>query len=245
MKYFLSVIFLFVLNIPSWSQEPGIEIFAAGADPFAEPYSLVTLDTLENAKTIKDIYRVFKSSWIQEYRSVKMEIENGKEKKVFFSKDDHLSAAQLNALKNTMTPCKIHFTITYLPKNQLKDNPVRTMEFTLRWIPVSEAKYPGGISFLTSYLKENLFTSEDFSEISFAKATFLIDTKGKVQDIKILQSSGNAQLDEKFISSLQKMGNWQPARNADGIPIERTFEVNLGTDLLRCDYNLKKLKGIK
>jgi protein TonB len=245
MKYFLSVICLFVLNIPTWSQEPGIETFATGADPFAEPYSIVTLDTLENAKTISDIYRVYKSSWIQEYRSVKMEIENGKGNQVFFTKDDHLSTSQLNALRNTKTPCKIHFTIAYLPKNQLKDNPERTMEFTLRWIPVSDAKYPGGISSLTSYLKENLLATEDFNEISFAKATFLIDTKGKVQDIKILQSSGNTQFDEKFISSLRKMENWQAARNAEGKPIERTFEVNLGTELLQCDYNLKKLKGIK
>ncbi|MEZ5056939.1 MAG: TonB family protein [Saprospiraceae bacterium] len=245
MKYFLSVIFLFVLSIPSWSQEKGIEVFAAGADPFAEPYSLVTLDTLENAKTIKDIYRVFKSSWIQEYRSVKMEIENGKEKKVFFSKDDQLSAEQLNALKSTGSPSKVHFSIVYLPKNQLKDNPERTMEFTLRWLPVTEAKYHGGTESLTSYLNEQLFLKESQSDISFVKASFIVDTKGKVQDIKIVTPSGNSQFDEKLISSLQKMGNWQPARNADGKPIERTFEVNLGTELLQCDYNLKKLKGIK
>jgi hypothetical protein len=241
MKDSIAILIFVLLPFYAFSQEIGLDVYGIQTNPHKGPF-LVTLDTLREAKTLKDINDRYKPSWVEKYISVEIISScNGTVKKALGT-SDQLTQEQLAILAAADIDCLIDVKIHYLPKNNLKDNPSRKMNFALRVVPIYQAKYIHPSQNLTAYLKQN--TLAKLSEaatnpIKFVQINFTIDEKGAIINAKIIETSECESTNETLLAAICNMKNWQPALNANGEKVQQDFVFTIGTDLLRCDYRTR------
>lgn len=240
MKYSVLTSILILLACTGFTQRDNYEVFGVNTNPQGGTYALVTLDTLQEAQTLEDIYYRYRSNWVRRYLSV--EVASACEGRSVSAKsaDDRLRPEQLAILKTAKNGCRIDVKVNYIPENNLKNNPPREMNFSVTTIPIYEAKYPGGRAALLAHLKKNLVdkvTGGDDPEVALAIARFTVNAEGKVTDARVLQSTEVREADRLMLDVLGNLPAWQPARDADGIPIAQEFEFRMGSMLLRCDYH--------
>lgn len=235
----IALIILLISWIPVDGQKMGFDMLGTTTNHHKVEYGIVTLDTLEGATSLSDLYERFRSSWVEKYRSVTMTSSCNNKKEVTVLKNDHLSTKLLAMLRSATSPCNVHVLVDYIPRNSLKDNPPREMDFTLTIIPIFEAKYPEGKERMESYLREHILEQiKEFSDVpvDFAKVSFKVDVDGRIIDVQLEESTDQADLDQLMVNAICKMPEWIPAKNAAGVTIQQDFEFTMGTDLLRCDY---------
>lgn len=240
MKNYLATLMVLLLTVSGYSQEIGFTLFGTHTNPYSGPYSLITLDSLQDAKTLRDLYSHYRPSQVARYITV--EISSACQGKISksVSTDDALSPAQLDILKRADKGCIIDVVVDYIPNNTLKDNPPRKMSFSLTMVPIIESKYPGGSEQLKAYLKEQMIDQIPASiaaEIPLAIVRFTINREGKLTDAHLFKTSGVETIDTLVLEAICNMPTWSPAKNASGKIIAQDFEFRMGTDLLRCDYS--------
>lgn len=234
---FVTLLFL-LLAFSGVAQVVGYDVFGIETNPQKAPY-LLTLDTLNQAKTLNDINARYKSSWVASYLSVELSSTCGGVVKKAVGTDDKLTDQQLDILKMADFGCRIDVIVDYIPQNTLKDNPPRKMNFALTVIPIIEAKYPGGYHHLKTYLKENILDKIDnatVEQVALARVRFYINEEGQASDPEIFLTSDHEQIDQLILQAIDNMPTWSPAKDANGKIISQGFEFTLGTTLLRCDY---------
>ena len=237
------LILLFLLfNCSLFSQSKVYELHGTQTNPYASLISLITLDTLQDARTLSDIYAKYRSNWVARYIKVEVTTTCNGVSKTAVSSNDTLTQDQLALLREAVTGCSIEIAVDYIPDNELTYNPARTMAFTLRTIPIAEAKFPGGNEQLQSYLEEqiiNKISPSNFEQIPLASVQFNITEQGQVADAQIIHTSGNKEVDHLMLAAICNMPYWQAAKNVKDSKIVQAFQFNMGTDLLRCDYRYK------
>ncbi|MEO0876526.1 MAG: TonB C-terminal domain-containing protein, partial [Bacteroidota bacterium] len=234
---------LFLLFINSvFSQSTIYELYGTQTNPYASLYSLITLDTLKDARTLKDIYANYRPDWVANYIEVVVKTTCNGVDKTAASPNDTLTQNQLTLLRQAVADCNIEITVDYIPNNELTYNPARTMTFSLRTMPIVEAKFPGGKEQLQSYLEQhivNKISPSTFEQIQFTSIQFNITKDGQVADVLLIDKSDNSEVDQLLLTAICNMPQWQPAKDVEGANIIQSFQFNLGTDLLRCDYRYK------
>ncbi len=235
---FITLIFIF-LTCSAFSQAVGYDVFGTQTNPRRGPYSLLTLDTLQEAKTLKDINARYRPSWVATYLSVEIASNCQGMVKKAVSSSDTLTQEQMDILKKADLGCSIEVVVDYIPENNLKYNPPRQMSFSLTPIPIFEAKYPGGYPQLKAYLKENIIDELPramVEQVALVKVRFNISDEGQVDDAQIFETSNDDKIDQLILKAICNMPRWTPAENSKGIKITQEFEFTMGTILLRCDY---------
>ena len=236
----LATLLIVCLSITGQSQEIGYHVFGTLTHPYAGKYFVMTLDTLNDAKTLEDVYYRYPSSWISEYRSVELTSTCGENVRRAMSMNDILTAEQMAILRSADLGCRIDVVIDYIPKNSLKDNPPKRENFSLTPIPIIEAKYPGGLESLQTFLSKEVVEEAETkygAALKYAEARFNVDQDGNVSDIFIMRSSGFNDIDQLIQNTIHKMPMWTPARDREGKAIRQEFQFTIGSDLLRCDYD--------
>jgi TonB family protein len=238
------ITWLFLLLTSSgFAQEMGYDVFGTLTNPNASPYGLITLDTLKEAKTLKDINAKYRPSWVASYLAVEVASTCGAVVKKAVSTNDLLTQAQMDILRMADQGCRIDVEVDYIPKNTLKDNPPRKLNFSLRVVPIFEAKYPGGYPQLKAYLKENIIAKVSGTAgapIELAKVSFRINEDGRVSEAQIVKTSEAVATDKLILEAICNMPKWSPAKNSQGVAIAQEFEFTMGSDLLRCDYGYSR-----
>jgi len=236
-RNFLSVLIIFlIVTARASSQDMGLEILGVKANPYSGPYPLLTLDTLENATSIEDIYTRFKKEWVESYDQVTISSVCGDEIKSAIGPDDILTQEQKMLISQADLNCDVHITIDYTPNNSLSYNPPRQLKYFLKFNPIYEAKLDNGLTSLKPYLLENASKINNSENVKLAKARFTVLEDGSISDARIVTSAESAQVDEFILNTLCSMDNWSPAQDRNKRNIAQEFELSLGTDLLRCDY---------
>ncbi|PHN08164.1 TonB family protein [Flavilitoribacter nigricans] len=239
MKNLLLTLICCLSGVTGFSQQMGFDVLGTTTDPYAGPYFLITLDTLQDAATLKDINARYREDWVAEYLSVAVASNCDGVVRKAAGTNDRLTARQLEILKTAVAGCRIDVEVEYIPKNNLSYNPPRKMDFSLRPVPVFEAKYPGGAPSLKDYLQKNVMDKVPgiaAGPVKLAKVRFNIDPKGQITDARVVKTSENAGVDKMVLDALCSMPDWMPAKDAQGMAITQEFELSLGTDLLMCDY---------
>lgn len=224
------------------------EVYGLKTRSYAIPYPLVTLDTLESAETISDLNARFPSDWIKSYESVKLTSTCQNSESESTGSNDELTRDQLDLLWGASDSCIVEMHIEYIPQNNLEYNPARNLNYTFRIVPIYEAKFPGGGPALLRYLESNIMQNipgETMNEIDLISTRFTIDKKGKVDNVYVEQICGLDEIEKMIVHALRSMPQWQPARNQSKEVISQEFQLNLGTDLMRCDWRPKQLEKIK
>jgi len=204
------------------------------------PSHSITKEKLNEAHTLIDLNRYYKSSWVKEYISVEvLASRRGKIKKVV-SKNDTLSQSQKDLINTADVGTDISVNVRYMPHNTLKHNDIKATNFTFTVEPESEAKYIGGAQQLKQYLKENAMDKIPdaiFRVHHLTAVKFTIDEVGQVVDAHVFESSKDEKTDELLLETICNMPSWKPAEYANGTKVKQEFVFTTG-DHRSCVINL-------
>lgn len=212
------------------------------------PYILITKDELNDAKTLSDLNRHFKSTWIRSYISVEViTIING-EKNNSFSTSETLSQEQIIKMKKSDVGSDISIKVKYIPENTMANNDPKKLDFTFSIDPKNEAKYSGDELSLTKYLKEkaidkipvNSFTGYDLTAIKFT-----IDKKGEIINVHVVgaeyQEDKKEAIVELLMETIRNMPCWIPASYINGTKVKQEFVLTVG-NMKNCSINTLNIR---
>ena len=87
-------------------------------------------------------------------------------------------------------------------------------------------EFPGGKQALDQFIKDHLQNPKDISPINgIVTLHFTIDKNGKVSNINIIKSIGEA-YDKEAIRVVKKMPKWIPGKN-NNVPIAASYQINI------------------
>lgn len=98
------------------------------------------------------------------------------------------------------------------------------------------ASYPGGLIALQKHL--NSLVKPESEETGALKVSFIVSCKGRTCDYKIVETKGNLRQNssEKIIESLEKMENWNPAKQRNkGIDVPYILKLNISKGLIQIE----------
>ena len=218
----------------------------AAGDAFAyeivnvRPYFTVDRTELQTARTLSDLNRHYHPEWVRESRSVTLRTcEEG----VWYATPGRaatLTPDQRTRLAAADAGSEVEFRISYLPENNLRDNPLREEKFSFVVEPTREARFPGPAAELKTYLKQRAadrVPPGTFQGYDLAAVKFTVTTAGEVVNAHIFESSRNPAVDAVLLAAVRDMPRWEPARYADGTPAPREMALVMG-NLESCVMNL-------
>ena len=210
------------------------------------PYIAITKAQLDEAKTLIDLDERYKATWVKEYQSVAiLTSHNGKIKKAF-SKNDVLTQEQKDNMKVADSGKDITVKVNYTPKNSLKNNEDKEMNFSFHVFPENEAKYTEGQDALRKYLKENLINKIPdglFTGFKLAAVTFTINEEGQVLDPQLASASEDDRIDDLLLKTIANMPCWTPAKYATGVKVKQAFALSVGNHE-SCVINLLNIRHL-
>lgn len=99
-------------------------------------------------------------------------------------------------------------------------------------VPETEATYEMGIDALVYYLKENskqAIEGVKKEKLKPGKIRFTVDTTGKVNDVRLDDSSGYDRIDERMQELVKTIpGKWNPAIDLNGNKVNQVFVFSFG-----------------
>lgn len=96
-------------------------------------------------------------------------------------------------------------------------------------VQTRNAAFIGGYDELVSYLKENIL-EEIAPGIGWLKPptlTFTVNEHGETEDVELVETSGNADLDGVLLQLITDMPSWEPAIDAKGSSMKQAFEFKV------------------
>lgn len=245
MKIKLIIILSILIGIQNFSflQESKIESLEFDIHRVYPPLS-ITSEMLSEAKTIIDINPYYKSDWIAEYISVSLiTIQNGKTI-LSSSQNDTLSQKQKDQIYAADTASEIKMKVSYIPKNNLKDNESRLIDFSFIIDAEQEAYFPKGTEELRTYISNNAIKYIPDTLIrgyALAAIKFSIDKDGSVVDPFVFESSGDKKIDDLLKEVICNMSDWNPAQHNNGTKVRQDFVLTIGNNE-SCVMNLLNVK---
>ena len=191
-------------------------------------------EKLQTAQSISDINPGFPASWIGSYVSVEILATNQGETVKATSANDQLSAEQLQILKMADIGTDITIDVKYHTQNSSKNDDLKKINFSYTVIPKVEAKYPGGHQLLREYVQENAIdkiSKTAAAQIEAATVSFIVNEEGQITDAHISKTSGNAEIDQLLLQTMQQMQKWKPAENSAGIKVKQEFTLSVGNQI--------------
>lgn len=210
------------------SQKP--DLFYAVGGAYSRP---IRKSELQNSKTLSDFIEGYPANWISAYISVEVGGENNGLKTSLWSKSDVLSGEQIKMLTDLGIGAKVVVKVKYNTKNIITNALEESeMNVSLTVIPEIEAEYSGGYEKLISYLKENSTDKIALigdKEIQPSTIRFSIDENGNADNVRLIKTSGTAEIDNLLIELIVNMPKWNPAKNLKGESVSQQFDFKIGT----------------
>jgi len=200
------------------------------------PTLIISKEKLDSAHTLLDLNKYYEADWVKAYESVETSVyQNGILKKTI-SKDINLTEEQKEFLAAADKGRSIEIKVHYLPKNTLKDNPIKEINFSFNVYPQIEAEFPGGQEKLNAYLKANAIDKLPTSSLDEEDLTaiyFTITEEGKVVDVEIYDTTKfNRPVEKKIhnilVEAICNMPDWSPATYSTGAKEKQSFILTVG-----------------
>jgi len=204
----------------------------------------ITKEALLEAKTVKDLNQYYKPTWIRDFVSVEISAVVDGHPNTEKSKDDVLTRKQKDVLNNADPGTDVSVLVRYFPENTLSHNDEKVFDFAITFDPDHAASYPGGDDALHSYLKTKAvdhIPDGIFVEYALAAIKFTVGEKGEVGSASIFNSSGDEQVDDLLLETINMMPNWKPAQYADGSKSDQDFVLTVG-NLENCMVSLLNIR---
>jgi hypothetical protein len=194
------------------------------------PYISITKTELKDARTLIDINKHYKSSWVKEYISVEiLTTYQGKGRKSV-SKNDILTQEQKDHINTADLATDISVKVLYFPDNTLKGKEIKEINFSFNPVPEKEATYFGGEEALKKYLQETAIykiPNNRFENYDLAAVKFTIDEDGQIINVHLFQSK-DEETDDLLLKAIRNMPKWQPATYENGTKGKQEFVLTVG-----------------
>lgn len=208
------------------------------------PYISITKADLKDARTLSDINKHYKSSWVKTYISVEiLTSHQGIERKAL-SKSEVLTQEQKDHINTADVDTDISVKVQYLPNNTLANNEVKEINFSFNPMPEKEAEYWGGETALKQYLEENALhkiPNSSFENYDLAAVKFTIDEDGQVMNISVFEASKDEKIDKLLLQTILNMPKWKPAEYENGTTVAQEFVLTIG-NMESCVLNLLNIR---
>lgn len=192
----------------------------------------ITKERLNNAKLISDVIENYPESWISEYISVELITELNGEEISAVSANEVLSEEQRNLLNMLEESSSIIVNVKYKTKvavtDVMEDN---LLNISMTIIPEKEAEFVGGYDKMIAYLQKNIngkVSDVKLSELQYSSVVFTVNEEGRTDKIKLINTSGNSEIDNLLLKLIGNMPKWKPAENSSGGLVKQEFEFNFG-----------------
>jgi protein TonB len=86
------------------------------------------------------------------------------------------------------------------------------------------AEFPGGMGKFAQYITKQIIVGSTDSLIHTPYCRFVIDTTGKVKNVKIIRSSGSISIDNSIKKAIKEMPQWTPA-STNGKPVTEEYNI--------------------
>jgi len=195
----------------------------------------VTKEKLSEAKLLSDIIPNYPVNWIKDYVSVEITATSNGKSMTALNSNEVLSVQQKYLLNSVDLGTGITVKVNYKSTNAVTNDSVRNqMNVLMMIVPELEAEYIGGKQELKNYLKENAINkiSEKDRKYLYDKnaiVIFTVNEQGKISNARISETSGDAKTDRLLINIINKMPDWKPAENSNGIKVKQEFAFSVGS----------------
>jgi len=198
----------------------------------------ISSESIENAKTLKDVFPRFREDWMKEYLSVEIQTICNEEQVSIFGKNNTLTIEQLSILNQADASSRITLIVEYVPNNDLPRE-VKTYDEYVIVAPTKNAVFdeadPNGANYIQESLIANL-SDEELKELHQMKIHFTVDAEGKVNESCFSEPSHVDALNKKMMEALYAINTWKPAKTASGNSVSQTLEFIVTKDL--CSFKM-------
>jgi TonB family protein len=190
-------------------------------------------EQLVSAKVMSDIIYGYPTNWILGYVSVNVSgICNGKSVSAKGT-NEKLNKEQRAILNTADISTNIDINIEYKCKNPVTGIiELSTMHYKTTHSPDMEAEFANGPKSMLDYLNDQIIAKipeELAKQLKSAVVNFTINEEGKIDNAKIARTSGDLNTDNLLLEAINKMPNWKPAQNLNGVKVKQNFEFILGS----------------
>ncbi len=202
---------------------------------------------LKEARTLIDLNRYYKSSWIRSYHSVEISAKIEGELKTASGEDNILLPEQIALIEQADLGTDIAVKVKYMPENNLVKNDLKEMNFSFTIDPEIEASYSGGPQQLDQYLATkglDKIPNTAIQQYNLAAVKFVVNEKGQIIDAEIKETSKDEQVDQLLLKTICDMPDWTPATYADGSKVRQEFVLTVG-DHTSCVVNLLNIRRLE
>jgi TonB family protein len=191
----------------------------------------VTKDVLNTATLISDFVDGYPVNWINDYISVIITSTNGKGDNHASGQNLNLTADQNSLLKASDIGTTISIQIRFRYPNAVTGKTeVRDGNISLTVVPFIQAAFPGGENKMKAFFAErgmDDISKEVFNSEHNVKVSFMVNADGKISNVRLTESSGDADMDISILKALKEMPLWRPASNSDGTKVKQEFEFRI------------------
>lgn len=218
----------------AFAQTTGIVPLSCEINKVYPPISIDKAD-LEQATTLADLNRLYKSNWVRTFIAVEISASQQGALKKVVGKSDVLNQAQKDLMIGADNGTAIRVRMEYIPENNLKDNPPKEFDFTFTVQPEKEATFIGGEQALNQYLEAKVMAKipvGSFTGYDLAAVKFTIDEEGQVTDVQLVDdiyyAFKNEAIHALLLEVVREMPCWQAAAYADGQLAEQELVLTVG-----------------
>jgi TonB family protein len=153
------------------------------------------------------------------------------------SQSDLFTPDQKNKMKTADLGTDLKVKISFKYRNEPTDkfgigNKMVQCQGLITIVPATEAEFPGGTNQIAEYFNENVLNKVSESviaqKIPQAVLKFTVNEDGQIINASISRSSNDAALDKLLLEAVNKMPQWKPATNAQGIRVRQEFSLPFG-----------------
>lgn len=231
MKNNILTLLLLHLAVLGFAQNSLTNNFTYEVNRVHPPFS-TSKEKLSEIKSIVDLNKHYKSSWIKEFVSVEVVATSQGETRKAGSKNDTFTKEQKDLMKMADEGTDIAVKVRYFPDNTLSQNDVKEFDFTFMVNPENEAQYINGQQKLRQYIKEEVIDkipAGTFEGYDLSTVKFTVDEAGEIVDAHVYYwPSKNKEIDNLLLESVCKMPTWKPAAYKNGLKIKQEFVVTIG-----------------
>ncbi|WP_104734734.1 energy transducer TonB [Hanstruepera ponticola] len=145
-----------------------------------------------------------------------------------YGTEENLTSEQLKLLQSI--DYSKHFVMKALYENYDSEHHDFNPHYTV--VPETQASYEAGNKALLKYLKENKSKDSRFideKKLQAVKVSFTITKDGIMENVNLDRTTGYPQLDLELKELITNApGNWIPAKNQDGNPVDQELVMSFG-----------------
>lgn len=184
----------------------------------------VFLAKTKKATTIENLLDDYPSKWIEHYHSIEIAVTTPNGTRKAMGTSPQLNLKQKELLQELGIGDKIHVLVNYSAKNASTNEQEKgKLETTLTVVPENSASYIGGKAKWHSYYATKFDKLIGQDAISTATIRFTVNTRGEIENVVLVSSSGLSSIDKNLLEAVKLMPRWQAAQNNRGESVSQNF----------------------